>query len=61
MSLEDNDADFFVSVSDRICSLHFKGGRKVGNISVPTVFNGVDYGLPKRIGLPTTMVVAEGN
>ncbi len=40
----DTDDDFPINkATDRACSLHFRGGRKVGDLNIPTVFDGIDY------------------
>ena len=44
LGLTETEVDFPINKgTDRICSLHFRGGRKVGDLNIPTVFDGIDY------------------
>ena len=38
-----NGLSWVVKRSDRVCSLHFRGGRKLGENNVPTIFDNTNY------------------
>ena len=39
--------DYILKPNDKVCSIHFRGGRKLGGNDIPTIFENINNETPK--------------